>query len=165
MPPGVDLSAIIFSGEPQGEGLTSMQPDDFLKAVRNAFRGLGMTTDAAKLEAFPDFLKGHSVAERWFKEPEHQWTTWQAVQTAFMERFPGVERVEKSPIDLERELQEKRLKVEDLGRTRTYGGVEAWSHIAFANKILDLATRAGIAGGTSSIFVVRDNLPEILRSK
>ncbi|KAG6823263.1 hypothetical protein H0H92_010826, partial [Tricholoma furcatifolium] len=165
MPPGLDIASIIFSGEPQKEGSASMQPDDFLKAVRTAFRCLGITTDADKLEAFPDFLKGRSVAERWFKDPEQRWTTWQGVQTAFMARFPGVEKVEKSPIDLERELQEKKLRVEDLGTTRTYGGVEAWSHIAFADEILDLATRAGIAGGTSSIFVVRDNLPDILKTK
>ena len=40
-----------------------------------------------------------------------------------------------------------------------------WSHIDFVENALDLAQRAKIEKGTSSLWVVQDGLPEVLCKK
>lgn len=58
-----------------------------------------------------------------------------------------------------------RLKPSDLGKTEKFGGEEVWTHMVFADKALNLAKRAGINGGSSSIWQVRDHLPDIIKEK
>ena len=66
---------------------------------------------------------------------------------------------------LERELGAMRIKTEELGKTEKYKGEDVHTHMVFTEKILDLAKRAKIEETTSSLWNVRDELPEILREK
>jgi len=66
---------------------------------------------------------------------------------------------------LERELGAMRIKAEEMGKTEKYRGEEVYTHMIFAEKILDLAKQAKIEGSTSGLWNVRDELPEILREK
>lgn len=79
--------------------------------------------------------------------------------------FLGVQKVKKSPADLERELSELRLDKRPLVATVAYGGQDAWSHIVFTEKALDLAKCTGIEKTRSSLTGVHDNLPKIFKEK
>ena len=117
------------------------------------------------VESFGDHLKSSSPAEDWFKELDAQKKTFKVVETAFLERFPRVEKAKKTETELERELCELWLKVEELGKMEKYQGEDVWSHVAFAEKALSLAKQAKISTGSNSIWKVCDELPEIIRHK
>jgi hypothetical protein len=53
----------------------------------------------------------------------------------------------------------------NFGKTERYASDDVWTHVAFAQRALDLARRAGIATGTNNIWQVRDSLPEVIREK
>ena len=58
-----------------------------------------------------------------------------------------------------------RLCTDTLGKTEHYVGDDVWTHVAFAQRALDLAKWAGIAKGISNIWQVRDSIPEVVREK
>lgn len=122
-------------------------------------------TDKEKIESFGDHLKSGSPAEEWYSDTATPKATWAAFEAAFQVRFPGVVKAKKTGTDLERDLAAMRLKPGDLGKTEKFGGEEVWTHMVFADKALDLAKRAGIDNGSSSIWAVRDHLPDIIKEK
>ena len=79
--------------------------------------------------------------------------------------FSGMQKVKKSPADLERELSNLRLDKKTLAATVTYGGKDAWSHVVFTEKALDLAKCAGVKKTRSLLTRVCDNLPEVFKEK
>jgi hypothetical protein len=58
-----------------------------------------------------------------------------------------------------------RIKTEELGMTEKFRGEEVYTHMIFAEKILDLAKRVKVESSTSGLWNVWDELPEILREK
>jgi len=158
------ISVPEFSGEPGDE----VQPVDFLKKFRLYTQAFSITDESVKIEAFGDHLKTGSAAETWFNSQAlgtKKVTTWAALEQAFNTRFPGLEKAKKTNIDYQHELLALRLEIGELGKLVKYGGVEVWSHTAFAEKVYSLAVLAGIENGPSHIFSVRDKLPEVLREK
>ena len=152
-----------FSGEPDSE----IQSVDFLKKFRQHMRATGTTDDAGKIEAFGDHLITDSPAETWYKgyimsTPKG---TFMSLDSAFITRFPSIKKVVQTSVDYQRELLSLRLEIGALGKKEKFGGVELWSHQAFAQRALSLAKLAAIDTGTSCIFSVRDELPEIMRDK
>ena len=140
---------------------------DFLKKFNRAMREARVSSDTTLVKAFGDYLKTDSPAEEWYTNQDTAITqaTWDGLETAFKTRFPGVQKAKKSPADLERELSELKLERKTLATTVAYGGQDAWSHVVFAEKALDLAKRAGIEKTRSSLTGVRDNLPEVFKEK
>lgn len=112
-----------------------------------------------------DYLKTGSPAEAWFLRTTTPKKVWPSFKTAFKKEFPDVDRAEKTAQDLERELLAMKLHPDSLGKTERYANDDVWTHVAFAQRALDLARRAGIAGGTSNIWQVRDALPNVVREK
>ena len=55
--------------------------------------------------------------------------------------------------------------MDELGRTEKYRGEDVYTHMVFAEKILDLAKRVKIEASTSGLWSVGDELPEVLREK
>jgi len=153
----------LISGEPDSE----IQSVDFLKKFRQHMRATGTTDDAGKIEAFGDHLITDSPAEKWYKSymTTNPKGTFASLDSAFITRFPSIQKVAQTSIDYQRELLALRLEIGMLGKKEKFGGVELWSHQAFAQKALSLAKLAGIDTGTSCIFNVRDELPEIIRDK
>ena len=149
-----------FSGSQEDK----TQPADFLKAVKRSFLVNG-TTEDQKVGLFELYLKSSSPAEEWYDDAKTPKKTWQELEKAFKTRFPNVEKAMKTTPELERELGEMRIKTEELGKTEKYKGEEAYTHVIFAEKILDLAKRAKVEETTSSLWKVRDELPEILGEK
>jgi hypothetical protein len=152
----------LFSGEPDDKE----QPGDFLRRFRSEMRAQAIKDDADKIAAFEDYVKEGSVVDEWYvKLGNVEKATWLRFEKAFKDRFPGVEKATKSNTELERELQGMRLRIEDLGKTETIQGTEVYTHIAFANRALQLAKRAVIDTGSNSIWQVRDHLPDIIKDK
>jgi len=150
-----------FSGEP-GD---AVQSAEFLKKFRALMNIGNITNDARMNSSFENYLKYNSPADEWFKEQDTSQMTWKALEKAFLERFPPIQKAKKSESELERELCELRLPVDELGKKERYAGEEVWSHVAFAEKALSLARQAKINTSSNSIWKVRDELPEIIRQK
>jgi hypothetical protein len=150
-----------FSGEP-GDAIQSAE---FLKKFRALMNIGNITSDARMNSSFENYLKYNSPADEWFKELNTSEMTWKALEKAFLERFPPIQKAKKSESELERELCELRLKADELGKKEKYAGEEVWSHVAFAERALSLARQAKINTGSNSIWKVRDELPEIIRQK
>jgi hypothetical protein len=150
-----------------GDNGDRQQPVDFLKKFRRAMRESRVTTESALIKAFGDYLKTDSPAEEWYDDQNIPNTTptWGDFETAFKTRFPGVQKARKSPADLERELSELRLDRKTLATTMAYGGQDAWSHVVFAERALDLAKRAGLEKTRSLLTRVRDELPEVFKER
>jgi hypothetical protein len=147
-----------------GTGNDEVQPSEFIKIFRRATRG-SFTDEGSWIVGLGDYLKTGSPAEAWFllgTTPKKTWTTF---KPAFEKEFPDIGRAEKTPQDLERELLAMRLRPENLGKTERYANDDVWTHVAFAQRALDLARRAGISAGTNNIWQVRDALPDMVREK
>lgn len=142
-----------------------MQPSDFLKTVKRGFLANLATTDDQKIGFFELYLKSDSPAEEWFDDQNTPKKTWAELEKSFKTRFPNVKKATKTAPELERELGTMRLKTEELGKTEKYKGEDVYTHMVFAEKLLDLAKRAKIETTTSGLWNVRDELPEILREK
>lgn len=59
-----------------------------------------------------------------------------------------------------------RIQTEELGKTEKYREEDVYTHIIFAEKVLNLAKQAKIEGSMSNLWNhwnVRDKLPEVLR--
>lgn len=151
----------LFSGELDG----NVQPKDFLKAFRRTMRNLSITSEVERIECFIDYLVSNSPAEEWYIDEGSNETSWQGFEASFIVRFPGAEAAKKTKSELEREILEMRLGTEELNKTETHLGVTVETHKVFADKLLDLAKRAKFEKTTTSIWQVRDNLPDILKSK
>ena len=141
------------------------QPLDFLKAIKRSFLANGTTADDQKVGLFELYLKSDSPAEDWFNDEKTKKKTWQGLEEQFKIRFPNVKKAMKTAPELERELGAMRMKTEELGKTEKYRGEEVYTHMVFAEKVLDLAKRAKVEDTTSGLWSVRDELPEILREK
>src|SRR5271168_2609938 len=141
------------------------QPSEFLKIVGRSLMGPGQVAMDDQIEAACCWLKTGSPAKTWFNKTPTPKTKYANFAQAFKTEFKDVEKAEKSAPELEREISEMRIKTEDLGRSEKYRGQDMYTHIIFAEKILDLAKRAKIDNTTSGLFNVRDKLPEVLREK
>ena len=141
------------------------QPSDFLKAIKRSFLVSGATTDAQKVSLFELYLKSDSPAEEWFTNASAPKRTWAELEQGFKTRFPNTIKATKTAPELERELGVMSITTEELGKTEKYRGEDVYTHMIFAEKILDLAKRAKIETTTSGLWSVRDGLPEVLREK
>jgi len=149
-----------------GTGEDEVTSKDFMKVYRRAtVNNSNMNTEEAKIGNFQNYLGSDSPAEEWYEEIGKTLTKWPEFELAFFTKFPTMDKAKKTAVELERELVGLKLRVEDLGKKEKYGGQEVWSHIAFAENALNLARRAKIDTGTSSLWVVRDGLPEVIREK
>ena len=143
----------------------SNQPSDFLKMIKRAFLANATTTDQQKKELFELYLKSDSPAEEWYNEANTPKETWAELEGEFKKRFPNVKKAMKTAPELERELGVMKITTEELGKTKKFKGEEVYTHMVFAEKILDLAKRAKIETSTSGLWSVRDGLPEVLQEK
>ena len=143
----------------------TVQPSEFLKMVKRSFLQAGIQADDQKINNFELFLKSDSPAEEWYTATGSTKTKWIDLEKAFKTKFPNITKATKTRAELERELGELRIATEDLGKTEKYMGEDVYTHIIFAKKILDIVTRAKIETTTSGLYILRDNLPEVLREK
>ncbi|KAJ6542995.1 hypothetical protein B0H19DRAFT_1172558 [Mycena capillaripes] len=155
-----------FSGDPDGGD--KMTSKSFLKKVRIQLRADQLQDDKERIAAVVDYLKDNSPAEKWHHDllaNANPPTTWQNYAAAFVTRFPTPEKAERTPQEYERELTGMRLTVEELDMTVDVSGEKVFSHVHFAEHMLELAKLAGIDSTASGIWQVRDELPDVIRDK
>ncbi|KAG2355743.1 hypothetical protein BDR07DRAFT_1425244 [Suillus spraguei] len=149
-----------------GDGRASEDPADFLKLFNRAMcqQTTTQTDYKLKLDAFGDYLGTSSEAENWFKaRPPKDKTSWTVFEEAFKKRWPPIEIVEKTKEEYEKELLDHTLSSEEVGKKTTFHNRECWTHVAWAAKVLQLATSAEIANGSSMIWQVRSKLPDVVK--
>ena len=145
------ISVPDFSGEPGN----TVKSAEFLKKFHTLMHIGNITDGACMIASFENYLKYSLPADNWFKELEKK----------FLDQFPPIQKVKKLESELERELCELRLVVNDLGEKEKYAGEEVWSHVAFAERALNLARWAKNNTSLNSIWKVHDELLEIIRQK
>ncbi|KAG2338312.1 hypothetical protein BDR05DRAFT_893881 [Suillus weaverae] len=147
-----------------GDGHKSENPADFLKSFNCAMRQQSVTVITDKVEVFGNYLGTGSDAEVWFKAltPSPK-ASWAAFLAAFEDHWPPIVVAEKTKVEYERELIEHLLPDAEVGMKTTLYDRECWTHEAWATKALQLASRAGIATGTSMIWQVRGRLPSVIK--
>jgi len=143
----------------------TIQATDFLKIIKQVFLANGTSTNEQKIGLFELYLKSDSPAEDWYNDPKTTKKSWAELEVEFKTRFPNIKKATKTTTELERELGAMRITTEELGKTEKYRGEEVFTHIVFAEKILDMAKRAKIEESASGLWNVRDELPEVLREK
>lgn len=147
-----------------GTGNDNIQPSKFIKIFHQVTRN-SFADEPSWVDGLGNYLKTGSPAETWFLKQTMPKMTWTAFKKEFKKEFLDVDRAEKTPQNLERELLAMRLHTENLGKMEHYAGEEVWTHIAFVQQALYLAQCAGIATGNSNILQVRDSLPDVIREK
>src|SRR6266481_8611057 len=72
---------------------------------------------------------------------------WTTVRKAFKERWPPLPEPEDDTESKREELEQMRLREEELGIKVAYRGQELYSHVAFANEAACLANEIGDING------------------
>ena len=112
------------------------------------------TADDQKINFFELYLKSDSPAEEWYNEVKGTKKTWDVLEQGFKNRFPNIKKAKKTSQELERELGVMRITTEELGKTEKYRGEDMYTHMIFAEKILNLAKRAKVETSTSGLWKV-----------
>ncbi|TFY76463.1 hypothetical protein EWM64_g7551 [Hericium alpestre] len=149
----------------RGDVRDTTSPLTFLRLFRHKmmFSGTANTGDAW-VKLFRDWIDSDSPAETWYAGLLSQHLAdWTAFELEFLTHWQPVRAATKSASDWQREMLAYRLKEEELGQQETMGNREVYSHVRWAAHILDLAGRAGIAASPHLIFLVRDQLPDIVK--
>ncbi|KIJ66663.1 hypothetical protein HYDPIDRAFT_85952 [Hydnomerulius pinastri MD-312] len=149
-----------------GDGRATENPQEFLKAFSRTIRAAAVSADAEKIEALSDYLAGGSQAEEWYNNLDLKAiTTWTALAAEFNKRWAPVARAVKTEAEYQQELMELRLTDAEVATTVTVGGVEAWSHVVWANKAMRLAIQGKIEKSNSLIWMVRKELPDVIKEQ
>jgi hypothetical protein len=114
------------------------QPSDFLKLVKCLFLTSRTTADDQKIDLFGLYSKSDSPAEDWFNNARMTKKMWLKLKKDFKVRFPNIKKAMKTALELECELRSMRITMEELGKTERFRGEEVYTHMVFAEKILDL---------------------------
>jgi len=127
-------------------------------------RSLTTTDDEEIAGTFVDYLGASSQADLWFEDLEPATKeSWTLLEAAFIARWPRITKAKRSEQEIARELLSTLLEENELGEKVKIGGVEVWSHVAWADKIAILVNEADIAMRTTHIWQVRDKLPYTIK--
>ncbi|TFY73812.1 hypothetical protein EWM64_g10201 [Hericium alpestre] len=137
---------------------------NFLRLYLRYMESLGKSPSPNWVTGFQNYLYKDSPTEDWYKVliPAAK-ADWPAFETAFCARWKLAKKAVKSSAELQQEMLEYRLREELLGTKVTVGGREVWTHVQWAKHMLELAERAGIATSTQNIWLIRCELPDIIK--
>lgn len=138
-------------------------PQDFIRAFN---RAMGTNTKDNKAGQFPNYLHADGAADDWYGElTDETKANWDLVEREFHRKWPKRVIAKKTTTEYEEELLNLRLKETELGKKETIAGREVYTHIAWADKIQQLAMGAKVETGTTYIGQVRKNLPSTIKEK
>ncbi|KAJ7455173.1 hypothetical protein FB451DRAFT_1049034 [Mycena latifolia] len=141
-----------------------MSAQSFLRAFHQDVKVT--TSSADKAKAFRMYLVPGSEADDWFNTlPAATKTDMDAIDLALKAQWPSEKTVQPMQAEYGTELLKSRLTMAELGTKVKVADHEVWAHHAWANKMLCLATKAGVSKTTTYIEQVRVELPKLLRSK
>jgi len=136
-----------FDGEPDGklQGPTSYYGHRVMEELK-------ITADRDLISRIGKYLTPDSPAEEWYASTGNMINSWNAFETQFKTRFPGIQKARKR-CGVAEEMVELELRVEDLDKTELYGGVEVERTRSMPRSLLDLAKRAKIDTGVANIVL------------
>ncbi|KAJ7143060.1 hypothetical protein C8R44DRAFT_196750 [Mycena epipterygia] len=146
-----------------GDGRAGESPHDFKKKVMQKFMGKGMT-DAEKIEALGLGMASGSPADVWFDDPANAAAkaSWAGMSAAFDAKWPKRAALRRVGQDAIEDLLAEKLKVEDIGKRMTHGGVEEFGHVIWVRKLVRIADDIPDPNGLF-IGVVREKMPAIMQ--
>ncbi|KAJ7158061.1 hypothetical protein C8R46DRAFT_907967 [Mycena filopes] len=141
-----------------------MSAQSFLRAFH---RDVKVTTSSAdKAKAFKMYLVPGSEVDDWFAAlPAPTRADMDLIDAALDAQYPSEATVQPTQAEYATDLLKARLTMEELGTKVKLADHEVWAHHAWANKVLRLAAKAGVAATTTYIEQVRRELPAPLRTK
>ena len=147
-----------------GDGQEGENPQNFLHTFHREMCSLTTTDDKEITGAFIDYLGGSLQADLWFKDlGQSVKESWTFLETTFITRWPQITQAKRSKQEIERELLSTLLEEKELGEKVKIGGVNVWSHIAWADKITILVNKANLTVKTTHIWQVQDKLPDTIK--
>ncbi|KAJ7158280.1 hypothetical protein C8R43DRAFT_1124888 [Mycena crocata] len=146
-----------------GDGRPGESPHDFKKKVMARFVGKTMT-EAEKVDALGYGLASGSTADTWFDEPARAGdkASWATLSAAFDVKWPKRTALRRIGQDAIEDLLAEKLKVEDIGKRVTHGGVEEFGHVVWVRKLARIAADIPDPSGLF-IGVVREKMPMIMQ--
>ncbi|KAJ7906121.1 hypothetical protein B0H13DRAFT_2333808 [Mycena leptocephala] len=140
-----------------------MSAQDFLRAFH---RDVKVTTSSAdKAKAFKHYLVADSDVDVWFRAlPVGTRANMDLIDAAIEAQYPSEATVQPTEAEYGTMLLKCRLTMEELG-TKKVADRDVWAHHAWGNKMLRIATKAGVAKTTTYIEQVPVELPKPLRTK
>ncbi len=125
--------------------------------------------DAKTIDIFESLLAEEKKAYRWWHDklksthPTMDRKDWAAVRKEFKKQWPPLPEPEEDTESKREELEQMRLRDDELSTKVTYQGQELYTHVAFANEAAHLANEIG---DTNSFLLqtVRNQLPEAVRN-
>ena len=146
------------------DGREGKNPQNFLRAFRREMHALVTTDNKVIAKAFVNYLGAGSTADKWYEDlPQLTQESWMDIETEFAQRWPCIKQATRSEQELEQELLITVLEEKELGEKVNNGGIEVWSHVAWADKIAILVNEANLSMKTTYIWQVRDKLPEAIK--
>jgi hypothetical protein len=151
-----------FTGEPDDR----ISADEFLRRFQ-IHQKTEKWDPSTTIEMFELALGGEgTVARKWWEGLDGITTgSWTLLSTAFKKEYPATPLAARSQGEYENDLLEAQLPEAKVGRREKDKDRESWSHITFADKLLALAQRAGIASGSTMISIAHRNLPKPIRER
>ncbi|KAJ7861933.1 hypothetical protein B0H13DRAFT_2671780 [Mycena leptocephala] len=141
-----------------------MSAQDFLRAFHRDVKVTTSSTDKAK--AFKHYLAADSDVDVWFRAlPAATRADMDLIDAAIEAQYPSEATVQPTAAEYGTMLLKCRLTMEELGTKTKVADRDVWAHHAWGNKMLRLATKAGVAATTTYIEQVRVELPKPLRTK
>ncbi|THU87277.1 hypothetical protein K435DRAFT_867433 [Dendrothele bispora CBS 962.96] len=137
---------------------------DFLRTAESQLLTMGVA-EAKFAKKVTLFFKAGSRVDTWYEElnQEVKDGDWDKFSSEFLKEFPSTQIAKPTEFEHRKELLACRITVEELG-TRDEDTQE-WTHHRFARKLFNLAKAAKIAGSSSDIIAVHENLPRMIRGK
>ncbi|KAF5381400.1 hypothetical protein D9615_008427 [Tricholomella constricta] len=143
------------------------RPDENAQDFFRAFnRAMGDKTDDVKRRLFVNYLRADSEADEWYAAltPNIR-TDWAEIERAFHLRWPKATVARKTMMEYEEDVLAMKMKEETLGQKETVAGRDVYTHIAWADRMGALVSRAGLTTGTTYIGLVRRALPALIRDR
>src|SRR6266481_3684091 len=125
-------------------------------------------TDTKAISIFESLLAEEKRAYQWWHEDLRAMdltmdrANWTMVRKAFKERWLPLPEPKEDTESKREELEQMRLREEELGIKVAYQGQELYSHIAFANRAACLANKIGDINGFL-LPTICNQLPEAIR--
>ncbi|KIM56419.1 hypothetical protein SCLCIDRAFT_132743, partial [Scleroderma citrinum Foug A] len=140
---------------------------DFIKAYNRSMMFLNpLATDRQKMLVLPNYFRMGSPAEKWYDDlMANPPGTWEDLVTAFNEWWPTVKSAMQTSEEYQTELLKLKMAEEDIRVIKTIGWQRVWMHVKWAEEALALANLAGIRTGSTLIWQVKKNLPQVIRKQ
>lgn len=145
-----------------GDNRDDENPQDFFKNIKGSFDNLTLNT-AQMCTRFRCNCRSGFDAEEWFDALDAtDKATWELFTIAFNLRWPTIKST-KSSAEKKAELFAEQLNKEQLlKKVECRGGISAYTHVVWADRIQRLAAEVGDPSGLL-ISVVHANLPQAIR--